>query len=150
MVDVPFPQANDFEKIVRIMEVGNEENLSDISFMSAYLDGITDRQVSYYLSAAMYLGLVDKAKHYTELGCSIRNQNSYSRIVEYIRLLFTDPIIGKTYISQKVLGVTYGVEDIEDVIKDYYPDYGEPIYKRRAQTVLSWIKWIDKYFGQNK
>lgn len=148
MDNIPFPQADDFNKVVRIMEISSEDNLSDFQFMSAYLDGISDRQVSYYLSAAAYIGLIDKTKHFTELGNRIRKMNTYSRIVEYIRLLMSDPVFGKVYIAQKVLAVTYELEDVAEVIREFYPDYCEPIYKRRGQTVLSWIKWINDQMNQ--
>ena len=143
MDNIPFPQADDFEKVIRILDVNEEKNLADFEFMSAFLDGITDRQVSYYLSAAMYLGLLDRDKHYTERGLRIRKMDHYSKISELIRILISDQIIGKIYISQKVLGITYEKDDIAEIIKQGYPEYSEPIYKRRAQTVMSWLYWID-------
>ena len=142
---IPFPQANDFEKIVCLMSLTNEKDLTDFDFMGAFLGGISERQVSYYLSAAMYLGLIDCDKQFTELGNIIRCMDDYLRIIELIRVVISDPIIGKAYISQKVLGLCLSTEDIADMIREYYPDYTQPIYIRRAQTVQSWLTWIEKH-----
>lgn len=145
---IPFPQANDFEKVVCLMSLNNEEDLTDFDFVGAFLGGISERQVSYYLSAAMYLGLIDRNKHFTELGNNIRCMDDYLRVIELIRVVLSDPIIGKAYISQKVLGLCLETEDIADMIKEYYPDYTQPIYIRRAQTVQSWLKWISAQFSE--
>ena len=147
MAEIPFPQADDFDKIIRIVNISDEVKLMDFELMGAYLDGITDRQVSYYLSAAMYLGILDKNKKFTSLGNEIRKLNNYSRIIELIRILIADEVIGKIYISQKVLGVQYEKEDVAELIKEKYTQYSEPIYMRRAQTVLCWLEWIDKQFA---
>lgn len=148
MDNIPFPQADNFDRIVKILDVNDEKNLSDFEFMCAFLDGITDRQVSYYLSAAMYLGILDREKHYTAIGIEIKKMDHYSRISELIRLLISDKIIGKIYVSQKVLGLTYNKDDIAEIIKQGYPEYSEPIYKRRAQTVQSWLDWIDSQMNK--
>ena len=55
---IPFPQADDFEKIITILNLSNESLLKNSDSLSSILGGISIRQVSYYLSAAMYLGLI--------------------------------------------------------------------------------------------
>ena len=142
---VPFPQANDFEKIVCLTNINNELCLKDFEFMSAFLGGITERQVSYYLSAAMYLGIINRDKKFTGLGNHLRTLNKFAQIIELIHILLSDSIIGSAYITQKVLEMRMETEDIAELIKKYYPDYTEPIYRRRAQTVQSWLTWIDSY-----
>ena len=33
--------------------------------------------------------------------------------------------------------------EVADMIKENYPNYGDAICERRAQTVLKWIEWIN-------
>ena len=58
----PFPQANDLEKIVQIINVPNEDTVLNDDALGSYLDGITSRQARYYIAAAKYLGILDANK----------------------------------------------------------------------------------------
>ncbi len=61
---------------------------------------------------------------------------------ELIRTLFSDPVVGRVYILQKVLGFSMDKTDIAEIIEQENPGYTDVIYLRRAQTVLSWMEWI--------
>lgn len=144
MDSVPFPQADDFEKIVTIVNISDSNALNDSVKLSQTLGGITDRQVAYYLSAATFLGLIvsDKGqKKFAQKCLEIRNMNSYLQTAELISLILQNPVFSKVYSYTIVIGIQE-VEDIKEVIKEYYPQYSDAIYERRAQTVSSWINWI--------
>lgn len=51
--DIPFPQADDFEKVISLINIPDESKLSDKKYISFVLENVTDRQVMYYLSAAI-------------------------------------------------------------------------------------------------
>ena len=144
MDSVPFPQADDFEKIVTIVNISDSNALNDSVKLSQTLGGITDRQVAYYLSAATFLGLIESEKgqkKFTPKCLEIRNMNSYLQTAELISLILQNPVFSKVYSYTIVIGIQE-VEDIKEVIKEYYPQYSDAIYERRAQTVSSWINWI--------
>jgi len=143
-VRVPFPQADDFEKVVKIVNIEEEEKVKDTNYMSVYLEDISDRQVSYYVNAAIYLGLLSKKKEFTELGKEIRNQNSVLQTASLIRVLLKDRVIGTAYILSHLMKKGINRDDVAELIQKEYPDYCDEIYKRRAQTVMSWAAWIEE------
>lgn len=141
---IPFPQADDFEKIITILNISNESLLSDFDSMSSILGGITTRQVSYYLSAAMYLGIITgigNNKMFTDDGNRLRACNSSLQKAELISIILNDPVFRKIYVYQMMYGERE-ISDVEELIKEYHPECTEQVCHRRAQTVLSWVKWI--------
>ena len=146
---VPFPQANDFNKIVKMLYVPNEDIFLNDDTLGEYLDGITSRQARYYISAAKYIGILDSDKHFSPLGIKIRNLNEYLQKIELARLLLSDSVFGRVYITEKVLGMSLDKVDIADIIKEENPGYCEAIYLRRAQTVTRWLKWLKDILENN-
>ena len=144
---IPFPQADDFEKVIMIINISNPDNLKDTKYLMDYLGGITDRQVAYYRSAAMYLGFINKDKEFTSIGEGIRCLDTYSQKAEFMYAITCDPIMGKAYYIGKLLGEPLSGDDIGDMIHQYYPQYDKPMLHRRGQTAASWIKWIDNQMG---
>lgn len=140
--EIPFPQADDFDKVYKLIKIPDENLLSDFDYVAKYLGNITDRQVSYYLSAAMYLGLISRDKNITSLGNKIRRMSNRMQVAELIKLLLSDEIILNAYVYDRVTGMQISSSQIEEMIKDKHPDYSDSICKRRAQTVLSWAAWI--------
>lgn len=141
----PFPQANDFEKVKELILIPNEELLLNDNNIGEYLGGLSDRQSRYYIAAARYIGAISDDRKLTDLGKKLRLMDEYTLIAELIRLLFADPVVGRVYVMQKVLGLELDKNDIADIIQQENPGYTQVIYLRRAQTVKSWIEWISKY-----
>lgn len=149
MDEKTFPQADDFEKIISLLNINREEDLSNNNKISALLGSITDRQVSYYVSAAEFLGLVKKEngkRNFTEKGKNLRKMNSYMQEVELASTILESPVFAKVYSLEKIVG-HQDCYDISKVIKEKYPNYSEAIYKRRAQTVMSWLQWVESKFN---
>lgn len=142
MRNVPFPQANDFEKIIAIVNVDDDTKLKDYSGMGVYLGDISSRQVDYYISACVYLNIINKDKEFTEIGQRLRNLYGIEQKAELARVIVSDEIFGSVYFRQKMLGVKLEREDIIEIMKQYVVFDSEPMYARRASTVISWIKWI--------
>ena len=63
----PFPQANDMEKVIRLVKIPDEKDLQSISKLSSYL-GVSDRQVYYYLSACLFLDILTPEHNFTPFG----------------------------------------------------------------------------------
>lgn len=145
---IPFPQANDFEKVITILNIENAEKLVDKKYLSSLLDMVTDRQVQYYLSACAYLGLINKEKKFTKLAHELRTLNSSEQIIELARLIVSDKVFGNVYFSQKMYGMKLSTDEIVDIMKTQGVVFdSEEMYKRRAQSVSSWLAWIEREVG---
>ena len=66
--------------------------------------------------------------------------------VELIRIVISNTVFGTVFLSEKILGMTLSRQDIAEIIEKEYPEYCEAIYLRRAQTVRSWVNWINEQF----
>lgn len=137
----PFPQANDFEKVKKVLNA-DEIKLKDYGAMSILLGDITERQVDYYISACEYLGLIDN-KTFTESAVRIRNLIGIYQDVELSKIIVSDEVFGTVYFMQKMVGSELELEEVVDIMKDNVSLSSEAMYLRRASTVLSWIKWIN-------
>ena len=87
---VPFPQANDVEKIISIIRT-EEQKLSDNDFLMNMLN-VTQRQINYYLSASVFLGILDSKRHFTELGHSLINKGNEGLIIALSQLIISKPV----------------------------------------------------------
>ena len=108
------------------------------------MDSISLRQVGYYLSACKYLNLINKDNEYTELGLYLRSLSQSNQLIELIRILLADRIIGTIYISEKFLKVPFNKSDIVDILNRYNIGAAS-VTARRAQTAKNWIRWIEQY-----
>lgn len=146
---IPFPQANDFDKVIRILNIEQEDKLGDKLYMSVQLDMITDRQVQYYISACAYLGLVNEHKEFTQIARELRQLNSSEQTVELARLIVSDKVFGRAYFTQKMYHIKLTTEDVVEIMKENKVLFdSEAMYVRRAQTVSSWLAWIEKEIGK--
>jgi hypothetical protein len=145
---IPFPQANDFEKIITLLNVDDAEKLGDKKYLSTQMDMVTDRQVLYYVSACAYLGLISKDKKFTKIANELRLLNSSEQMIELARLIVSDEVFGNVYFAQKIYGMKLSNDEIIEVMKNHNVLFdSEEMYKRRAQTVSSWLSWIENNFG---
>lgn len=142
---ITFPQANQFERIIAIMSLTNSEDLQNDELLFGILDNITYRQVQYYLSACEYLGLINADRTYTQLGESIRGLSYSDKMIQLARVVVSDPIIGTVFFTERLHRIEMSVEDIAHIISKYYT-LSDAVYRRRAQTVMSWLKWINDNF----
>ena len=141
---IPFPQADDFNKIVLILNITDEELLGDTQYMQKYLQNITKRQISYFLSAAIYLGIIDKNKKFTKIGKRLRQSSNSIQKAELVNILLSDQIIRYSFSYERVHKIQLTNNYISSMIKEKYPDYSIQTCRRRASTVRGWIDWINK------
>ena len=96
----PFPQANDLEKIVQIINIPDVVTILNDDALGLYLDGITSRQARYYIAAAKYLGILKTDKSFSDIGCNLRAMNAYMQRVELIRIVLSDVIFGTAFYTE--------------------------------------------------
>ena len=143
----PFPQADNINKIVILLNMDDEALLSDSAFLGRFLGGITERQVSYYTSAMKYLGLITADRKYTPHAIYMRELSTFNQNIELAKLLLTDPTLAKVYFMEKALETKLDRNDVMDIMREYVSLGSEIMYQRRSQTVMSWISWINVTFN---
>ncbi len=142
------PQADDLRKVMELpvqVAIGRTDSHSMAGFF-----GFTERQSSYYRQAAEMLGLVKlegkrysltkKGQNFVGLGVPDRNRTM-------TEILFTHPIMQevlKRLISHPNTPVSR--KDIVAIIAQNSKLTGTTP-PRRAQTILSWFKWVQSNFG---
>ena len=63
-------------------------------------------------------------------------------------MIVSDKVFGNVYFSQKMYGMKLSTDEIIEVMKAQGVSFdSEEIYKRRAQSVSSWLAWIERELG---
>lgn len=142
----PFPQADDFEKVIAILNIKDESSLKNKSSVSLLIGDVESRQVQYYLSALMYLDLLQSDKCLTAKGKHIRSLGFSRQIVELARVIVSKDVFGTVYFTEKLLDVKMNRNDVIEVMKGYVEFTSDAMYIRRSQTVIKWIEWVNQNF----
>lgn len=136
---IPFPQANDINKVIALVQAGddiieNKEKAKEVINVG------TPRQVSYYLSALQYLKYLGQNKKLTER--ALKLQNSKSELVSDIyNQLLEDKLFGKAYHDFKVTGEV-NIDKVTSDLKKENQKLSESTLRRRASTISSWVEWM--------
>lgn len=140
-IEAPFPQANDFTKVLKLINVEKENLLQDNQYLVNLL-GVTQRQVNYYLAACAYLGIIDKNRLFTEYGCFLRSKGHEQFIYSLSRKIVSMPVFGDVFFSRFLYDEELTNEDISELISLEYKIDNHDVSYRRASTVSHWIDWI--------
>lgn len=145
--DEPFPQADDFRKIVDLLGILMAENgqtLANEEITSRY--DFDKRQSNYYGAAAAYLGLVDRKPGYISLSpqaMQILQLPYRGKYLALARLILQHGTFHKAlahYFKSGALPIPQIVEFMKSSgVKNVN---SEETYQRRAQSVLKWVNWI--------
>lgn len=136
---IPFPQANDINKVIALVQAGddiieNKEKAKEVINVG------TPRQVSYYLSALQYLKYLGQNKKLTER--ALKLQNSKSELVSDIyNQLLEDKLFGKAYHDFKATGEV-NIDKVTSDLKKENQKLSESTLRRRASTIRSWVEWM--------
>lgn len=160
--DVPFPQADSFERVVSLCEVlySRDEELFTKELLNYDMDftgqdSFTSRQVDYYTNAAIYLGLVQKVETgkrdepdwfvLTDEGKSALSTKSINeRQLKYIKAIISHQAFARVLRLYFENAETPSKESIVEIMKDCQLRNmnTDGMFRRRASTVKSWIEWI--------
>lgn len=136
---IPFPQANDINKVIALVQAG-DDIIEDKEKAKDVIDVGTPRQVSYYLSALQYLKYLGQNKKLTER--ALKLQNSKSELVSDIyNQLLEDKLFGKAYHDFKVTGKV-NIDKVTSDLKKENKRLSESTLRRRASTIRSWVEWM--------
>jgi hypothetical protein len=145
----PFPQADNFERVIDLVSILRIRDLSKNEITENY--AFNERQVHYYTSACMYLGLVKRIKRdsesffsLTEAGSSIAKKQFKYKHLDYIEKIFEHRVFLNAFELACNLGRIPSIAEIAELIsKSGIAITGKTI-PRRAQTVKGWTRWIWK------
>ncbi|ELY5747357.1 type II restriction endonuclease [Streptococcus iniae] len=145
--DIPFIQADNFERVISLLENMYENDLNGEEIEN--LMQFTSRQTGYYYNAGRYLKLFDKYKdtdkvikyRLTPLGRRVYNTNYKKRQLLLVELILSHQIFRDLF--------HYVIENGEfpnkNLVQDLELEYNvcsPNVAGRRASTVIGWLKWI--------
>lgn len=147
--EIPFPQADSFVKVFGLLDIIDKNiNSEDVAAFYEF----DNRQGSYYLSAAKYLGLIEgnygKYKLTTD-GLAIINADTKGRNERLISLILKHKVFYftyKYYLKNKELPnkkfIIELMKEYTDIPESNKDGKENEVFNRRASTVRGWVQWI--------
>lgn len=146
--DIPFPQADNFDKLIRLLETLLQKpagmHTDDITEFLQY----ADRQSDYYANAGRYLGFITKQPSglYTlsSTGAHIMHLPWTQQRQAIIAAIFACPVwhtAGRWMLQQRAVPTTTQLY----AMAMHHPAlaaYSETTARRRMQSVQAWLQWV--------
>lgn len=145
--EIPFPQADKFERIINLCELLCDQRLSRTDVTQRY--AFDARQTNYYTDAAKYLGLLEKTSEsknpsYTssEMGRRILNMNYKQRQLAFCKQILAHRVFNKIlriYFERGIMpetGEIVGIMKTSGLVESFSTLY------RRSSSVKGWVNWI--------
>jgi len=149
-IHIPFPQANDLDKIIDLIVSSTGDPITKESIAEHF--EFDERQGDYYANATIYLGFLERNGNnsglliVTDLGKEMqRCRTRRCRHILLLRQLLQRPTFRETITRMNERGFvveSVPVEEIEEIINEFDGRYNPVTCHRRASTVRSWLKWI--------
>ncbi len=150
--DVPFPQADSFERVINLCELLNERDFITKEDITTNYD-FDQRQTDYYANAGKYLGLIEIGKdvateqigcYLTKLGKQIFSINIIDRQKEFVKLILSKKAFKNTLKQNLKKGEMLTKDEIVEIMKksNLHKIDSDSTYYRRASTISGWINWV--------
>ncbi len=150
-IDVPFPQADSFERVLDLLSVLHEGELSKEETTLRYV--FDERQTDYYIAACRYLGLVEKYRsdegdvkyRLTRDARALMGMGHKPKHLELIKRILRMPVFHAVFgLVARQEPQAPNRDDVIRIMKEcgLAGRYREDTIERRASTVVSWIDWI--------
>jgi hypothetical protein len=146
---VPFPQADNFERVINICELLNEQELSRNDVTEQY--AFDARQTNYYTDAARYLGLLEKRRDgatpiygLSDRGKGLLALNYKQRQLAYCGLILSHKAFGDTLQKYLENGNMPSTAEVIRIMKqaNLYHVASDSTFERRSSTIKGWLNWI--------
>src|SRR4028119_2397883 len=146
---VPLPQANKFDRIVDLLSLLLERDLTKDDITENY--EFDRRQTGYYTNAGLYIGLIEKYKNsltkkpifrLTSEGRSILHKRPKLKYLDLINKILERQVFYLVFQLALKLGGIPPKDAICKIISENRPDINDTTIKRRYFTVQGWIYWI--------
>lgn len=150
--EIPFPQADSFERVVNLCELLNQRSFITKEEITANYD-FDARQTDYYTNAGKYLGLIEVGKDHitgqvgcylTRSGIQVFSMNLFDRQKEFVKLIVSHSAFKDTLKSYLRNGEMPNKEEIVDIMRmsKLYKISSASTYYRRASTIVGWVNWV--------
>lgn len=148
----PFPQADDFTRVINLIEVLNKKDLSVEKITE--IMGFTSRQTDYYYNAGLYLGLFNKYNwtdrdenkviniKLTDVGREINKLNYKERQLKLVGLILEHKIFNGLFFKSLLTGKSPSRDEVIAEMIKYNVCSAGSVATRRSQTVISWLNWV--------
>lgn len=147
--EIPFPQADSFERIINLCELLHEQELSRNDVTERY--AFDSRQTNYYTDAARYLGLLEKRTEkgvpvYTlsNEGKHIFSLNYKQRQLEFCKCILSHKAFSDTLKKYFECGVMPERNEIIRIMQksNLYNINRDSTFERRSSTIKGWLNWV--------
>ncbi len=147
--DVPYPQANDLDKVIDIITNFHSPGLMNKPAIAEFFD-FDERQGDYYANAGYYLGLLKRVPYshdfeLTREGEFIARSENRSRR----NLFLLRQMLKRSSFNEIIRLFNAGGQDLALLSVDVLvpiiqrnAGYNETTARRRASTVISWLRWV--------
>lgn len=133
-----FPQANDIYKVLKFIDN------STYGVLKKYLENVSmslvPRQLDYYKSAASYIGLFDNNQP-SSLALRIFKFDKDVVLINIVSLILEDSVFNHYFVNRNI-------ESLVVLLLNQYK-INTITAKRRASTVVNWVKWCDQVLKEN-
>lgn len=141
--DEVFPQADDFDLVINSCMRLLSTSFNTASWVDDY--EYVSRQSYYYSSAARFLGLIEKVDEKYQLTCEgkrILDAPYQKRQMGLMKMMFSVCVIKKTMEYTLKHSGPPCKKDVANWIREDGWELNDTTSLRRAQTVLSWVRWV--------
>jgi adenine-specific DNA methylase len=138
---IPFPQANDMSKVIKLL-MSDELVLRDKSAAMQAIDVKTERQVAYYMSALLFLGYIKHDKKFTTHASQIRVSVELIKKDIYNQLM-NNNIFSKQYEKYKSFHEV-DIDEVRDILTRN-ASLSESTIRRRGSTIRAWVEWMYEF-----
>jgi hypothetical protein len=148
---VPYPQANDLDKVIGVITHFRSANLSDKESIADFFE-FEGRQGDYYANAGVYLGLLRRVPYSTKFaltkaGDSIANSENQSKrnYLLFKQMLKSPSLNAIINLFEKYdrCSACLNVDMLAPIILKDRPELNPITARRRASTILSWLRWME-------
>jgi hypothetical protein len=147
--NVPYPQANDLDKVVDIVTNFKSAGLSTKPAIAEFFD-FDERQGDYYANAGYYLGLLKRVPDSTEFELTregeylAKSENRSRRNLLLLTQMLKRPSFNEIIqlFESKDQDLSLLNVDILAPIIQNYIKLNDTTARRRASTVMSWLRWM--------
>ncbi|MEP6488118.1 translation elongation factor [Microcoleus vaginatus GB2-A3] len=147
--DIPLPQADKFERVVDLLSLLLERDLTKDDITENYQ--FDRRQTDYYTNAGLYIGLIENYKDsltkkvtfcLTSEGRSILHKRPKLKYLDLINKVLEKKVFYLVFELTLKEGDIPPEDEICKIISENRPDINDTTIKRRKSTVQGWISWI--------
>jgi hypothetical protein len=142
-----FPQADKFIRVIDLLDklYIHEDPLTKDEITSEYAFDV--RQTDYYVSAGVYLGLVERLEggsgyRLTNRGREIMKLDPKRKNLELVRAILSHRVFNTVLNEYLTRFERPDRESIVDIMNSNLAGLNKTTIARRAQTVEKWIDWI--------